>query len=199
MDGTKNLPAPEPHQLHLNSDTGLRKTITLSERTDRGGVGRGSVAVTEPDVGSVTRPEFRCNGRTTPGKGSANGSRPTILVPVDFLPVSINAVEHALVWAKQLHASILLLHVLDPIYTFGFPNLTPRQKVRQEARRRASELINMLAKSHAHEGVPITCALRDGLPESDSPTGRENACEHDHSWLPVQKSSEPMDHGNRER
>jgi nucleotide-binding universal stress UspA family protein len=34
----------------------------------------------------------------------------------------------------------------------------------QEARRRALEHINKLANSHAHEGVPITCVVRDGLP-----------------------------------
>lgn len=141
------------------------KTITLNERTDFGSVGPGNVAVTEPDVRPATRPEFRRDGRTLPGKDSADRSTPTILVAVDFRPASLKAMEHAFAWAKRLRASILLLHVVDPIYTGGFVNLVTRQKVRCEARRRALERIKKLADAHSTEGVSVTCVVRDGLPE----------------------------------
>jgi nucleotide-binding universal stress UspA family protein len=141
------------------------KRIQLSEIANLGIGDTRGVAVTETNVRHAERSEFRRDCRTKPRKGSSLQPTPTILVAVDFLPASLKAVEHAFVWAKQLHASILLLHVVDPIYTGGFVNLVTRQKVRREARRRALERINTLANSHADESVPVTCVLRDGLPE----------------------------------
>lgn len=141
------------------------KTIQLSERANLGIGDTRGVAVTETNVQHANPSEFRRDCRTTPRKGSAHRSTPTILVAVDFLPASLKAVEHAFVLAKQLSASILLLHVVDPIFAGGFVNLVTRQKVRHEARRRALEKINKLADSHTIHGVPVTCIVRSGLPE----------------------------------
>ena len=141
------------------------KTIQLSERTTLGIGDTRGVAVTETNVRHANRSEFRRDCRPKPRKGSPHRPTPTILVAVDFLPASLKALEHAFGWAKRLHASILLLHVVDPIYTGGFVNLVTKQKVRREARRRALERINALANSHADESVPFNCVVRDGLPE----------------------------------
>lgn len=165
MDGTQSLATLEPHQLHLDNRTKLMTTIQLGERTDLGIGNTRGVAPAETNVQNANRSEFRRDYITTPHRGSARRSKPTILVAVDFLPASLKAVEHAFGWAKRLHASILLLHVVDPIFTGGFVNLLTKQKVRREARRRASERINTLANSHAHEDIPVTCVVRDGLPE----------------------------------
>lgn len=141
------------------------KTIQLSESANLGiGDSRG-VAVTETNVRHANRSDFRRDCRTKPRKGSSLRPTPTILVAVDFLPASLKAVEHAFAMAKRLHASILLLHVVDPIYTGGFVNLVTKQKVRREARRRALERINELADSHTTEGVHVTRVVQDGLPE----------------------------------
>lgn len=165
MDDTQSLAVPEPHQQQPNNHTEPMKTITLNEKADFGiGVPR-NVAVTETNVRHANRSEFRRDCRQKPHESSPHRLTPTILVAVDFLPASLRAVEHALGWAKRLHASILLLHVVDPIYTGGFVNLVTKQKVRREARRRASERINSLANSHTAESVPVTCVVRDGLPE----------------------------------
>lgn len=165
MDDTQSLAVPEPHQHQPNNHTKPMKTIPLSERTNLGIGDTRGVAVTETNVGNANRSELRRDYRTKPHLGSARRSAPTILVAVDFLPASLKAVEYAFGWAKRLHASILLLHVVDPVYTGGFVNLVTKQKVRREARRRASERINTLANSHTAERVPVTCAVRDGLPE----------------------------------
>lgn len=141
------------------------KPIHLSESASLGIGDTRGVAVTETNVRHANRSEFRRDCRPKPRKGSAHRPTPTILVAVDFLPASLKAVEHAFEWAKRLHASILLLHVVDPIYTGGFVNLVTKQKVRREAQRRASERINTLANSHTAESVPVTCVVRDGLPE----------------------------------
>lgn len=165
MDDRQNLAAPEPYQFHLSNHTEPMKSITLSERADLGIGGPRDVAVNEPNGRPANASEFRRDCRTKPHLGSARRSTPTILVAVDFLPASLKALEHAFVWAKQLHASITLLHVVDPIYTGGFVNLVTKQKVRREARRRALERINKLADSQTTEGVPVTRVVRDGLPE----------------------------------
>lgn len=141
------------------------RTIHLSESANLGIGDTRGVAVTESNVRHANRSEFRRDCRPKPRKAFPNRPTPTILVAVDFLPASLKAVEHAFAMAKRLHVSILLLHVVDPIYTGGFVNLVTKQKVRREARRRASDRIYTLANSHIAESVPVTCVVRDGLPE----------------------------------
>jgi len=100
-----------------------------------------------------------------PGLSHSPRSRPVILVAVDLLPTSLGALKYAAALAKRLDASLLLLHVVNPIYTGGFVNLVTKQKVRQEARRRALKKIYALARSQTDQDVPVTCVVRDGLPE----------------------------------
>jgi len=88
-----------------------------------------------------------------------------ILVAIDFQPASLLAMDHAFALARQMNASVLLLHVSDPIYTGGLVNLVTRQKISQEARRRALEKLETLARSRIDPGIPVTCLVRDGLPE----------------------------------
>ena len=141
------------------------KTIQLSERANLGIGDTCDVALTETHVLPANPSEFRRDCRTKPRNGSSHRPTPTILVAVDFMPASLKAVELAFGWAKRLHASIVLLHVVDPIYAGGFVNLVTKQKVRREARRRALEKINTMANSHTAEGVTVTRVVRDGLPE----------------------------------
>lgn len=164
MDDTQSLAVPELHQ-HPNNHAIPMKTIHLSESANFDIGNTRGVAVTETNVRHANRSEFRRDCRPKPRKSSPHRPTPTILVAVDFLPASLKAVEHAFGWAKRLHASILLLHVVDPIYTGGFVILVTKQKVRREARRRASDRIYTLANSHIVESVPVTCFVRDGLPE----------------------------------
>lgn len=141
------------------------KTIQLSESTNLGIGDTRGVGVSETNVRHANRSDSRRDCRTKPREGSSRRPTPTILVAVDFLPTSLKAVEHAFALAKRLHASILLLHVVAPIFTGGFVNLVTRQKVRLEARRRASDRVYTLANSHIAESVPVACVVRDGLPE----------------------------------
>lgn len=141
------------------------KAMTLRERADLGIGSSHDVAVSEPGGRPANRLVFRLDCTAKPSNGSSHRPTPTILVAVDFLPASLKAAEQAFRWAKRLRASILLLHVIDPIYTGGFVNLVTKQKVRREARRRAGERINKLAEAHTIEGVLVTSVVRDGLPE----------------------------------
>lgn len=100
-----------------------------------------------------------------PGLSHFPRSRPAILVAVDLLPTSLGALKHAAALAKRLDTSLLLLHVVNPVYTGGLLNMLTKQKVRQKARRRALAKIHALAQSYVDQDVPVTCDVREGLPE----------------------------------
>lgn len=89
----------------------------------------------------------------------------TILVAVDFTAVSLKALDHAIRLAKQTEATIVLLHVVDPVYTGAFLNLVTKQKVRRQAHQRARKMIRELAESRMDQGVTIKCVVRDGVTE----------------------------------
>jgi nucleotide-binding universal stress UspA family protein len=140
-------------------------TTQLSERIDHQRGGTLGLGLPDPKVSHVDESGFGRKSRTELQKPSAREPKLQILVAVDFTPASIAALEHACVWAKQLQASVLLFHVLNPIFSGRFVNLVTKQKVHAEARRRALARINALADFHANEGLMVTCAVQDGLPE----------------------------------
>ena len=87
-----------------------------------------------------------------------------ILVPVDFSDCSLDALEHAIVVAQQAKASLMLLHVLEPV-SYGL-DFTLDESHRSESStwtKRLEELISSYQYTH----VPMEFRLRGGLP-SDS-------------------------------
>jgi nucleotide-binding universal stress UspA family protein len=89
-----------------------------------------------------------------------------ILVPVDFSDCSLDALEYAVVLAQQAKASLMLLHVLEPVsygLDFDLGHFRSREDVRESWTKRLEEL----ASSHRHPNMPIECRLRGGFP-SDS-------------------------------
>ncbi|HHY85590.1 MAG TPA: universal stress protein [Verrucomicrobia bacterium] len=140
--------------------------MNLGSRTpDHGSDDIRDIAVTQTGVQPVARPECRPNGKTRRQRNSPHGSMPTILVAVDFRPASLKAVEQAFTWAKELGASVLLLHVLDRVSAGGFVDLVTRHKPRRDARSHAMQRIKELAESYRSYGVPFMCVVQDGLPE----------------------------------
>ena len=84
-----------------------------------------------------------------------------ILVPVDFSDCSLEALEYAIVVAQQAKASLMLLHVLEPV-SYGL-DFTLNESHRSESStwtKRLEELIS----SHQHTHVPMEFRLRGGLP-----------------------------------
>lgn len=141
------------------------KPTTLNDWADLSIRNPREVAVTGADLGFVNRSDARWEGRASARPQFLPPAPPTILVGVDFLPASLRAAEQAFAWAKQWHASILLLHVVDSIYTGGLVNLVTKQNVRREAQHRALARVKKLADAHTAEGLSVTCVVRDGLPE----------------------------------
>lgn len=162
--------AANPNALHArqprgNKHTQLMNPTQLSGRTDQRWSDNSVVGLIEPRSPHAAPADLQRDDQTALRKSPAHQSERMILVAVDFTPASLTALDHACVLAKQLQASVLLLHVLNPIFSGRFVNLVTRQKVWMEARRRAWAQIKSLADSHADKGVAVTCAVHDGLPE----------------------------------
>lgn len=163
MEGPRNLTATEANPSQLSNHTTSMEPIRCDERAELSTCGTLGVAVT--DVRRGRQLESRRDCGTARLQSSSHRSKPTILVAVDFRPSSLKAVELAFAWAKRLRACLLLLHVVDPIFTGEFVNLVTRQKVRREARRRAWERINKLAEAGSGGEDRVACVVRDGVPE----------------------------------
>lgn len=86
-----------------------------------------------------------------------------ILVPVDFSDCSLDAVGYAAVVAQQAKASLILLHVLEPMsYSLDF-TLDQSQTRRVEAEtwtKRLEELVSSIQ----HPTMQVTSQLRGGVP-----------------------------------
>ena len=107
--------------------------------------------------------------RTEPADNEDEGSfsRPVtlerILVPVDFSDCSLDALEYAAVMAQQAKASVMLLHVLEPVsygLDFDLGHIRSREDVRESWTKRLDEL----AATHQHPNMPIEFRLRGGVP-----------------------------------
>ena len=86
-----------------------------------------------------------------------------ILVPVDFSDCSLDALAYASVVAQQAKASLMLLHVLEPVsygLDFDLGHFRSREDVRESWAKRLEEL----ASSHRHPDMPIEYRLRGGFP-----------------------------------
>ncbi len=108
--------------------------------------------------------------RTEPGHGAQKeGSLPTpvslerILVPIDFSHCSLDALEFAVMVARQAEASLMLLHVLEPV-SYGLDFTLGHIRTREEVRENWTKRLEELASSHRHPHVPVEIQLRGGLP-----------------------------------
>ena len=100
-------------------------------------------------------------------EGEGTPSRPVtlerILVPVDFSDCSLDAFEYAVEVAQQAKASVMLLHVLEPVaygLDFDLGHIRTREDVRESWTKRLEEL----ASSRQHPDVAVDFRLRGGLP-----------------------------------
>jgi nucleotide-binding universal stress UspA family protein len=86
-----------------------------------------------------------------------------ILVPVDFSDCSLDALEYAVVVAQQAKASLMLLHVLEPV-SYGLDFTLSHIRTREQVRESWTKRLEELAFSHQHSNVPVESRLRGGLP-----------------------------------
>lgn len=108
--------------------------------------------------------------RTEPAdtdQGEDTMSRPVtlerVLVPVDFSDCSLDALEYAVVVAQQAEASLMLLHVLEPV-SYGLDFTLGHIRTREQLRESWTKRLEELASSHQQSHVQIKFGLRGGLP-----------------------------------
>jgi nucleotide-binding universal stress UspA family protein len=87
-----------------------------------------------------------------------------ILVPTDFSPASIAALEAALSLAKKFDASIVLMHAYQvPIYAYPTAPMTPAAELSTHVEQMALKALDAAAAAQ-HAGVPIATGLYLGAP-----------------------------------
>ena len=86
-----------------------------------------------------------------------------ILVPVDFSDCSLDALEYAVVVAQQAKASLMLLHVLEPV-SYGLDFTLSHMRTREHVRESWTKRLKELTSSHQHSHVEMEFQLRGGLP-----------------------------------
>ena len=103
-------------------------------------------------------------------EGENSLSRPVtlerILVPVDFSDCSLDALGYAVEVAQQAKASVMLLHVLEPV-SYGLDFDLGHIRTREDLRASWTKRLEELASSHRHSDVAVDVQLRGGFP-SDS-------------------------------
>ena len=86
-----------------------------------------------------------------------------ILVPVDFSACSLDALEYAVVVAQQAKASLMLLHVLEPV-SYGLDFTIGHSRTRELVRENWTIRLEDLASSMKVTDIPVEVRLRGGLP-----------------------------------
>ncbi|TKB67669.1 MAG: universal stress protein [Nitrospira sp.] len=86
-----------------------------------------------------------------------------ILVPVDFSDCSLDALAYASVVAQQAGASLMLLHVLEPV-SYGLDFTLDFSRTRQAESQIWTKRLEELVFSHQRPDMPVEYRLRGGLP-----------------------------------
>ena len=107
--------------------------------------------------------------RTDPAASEDEGvlSKPItlerILVPVDFSDCSLDALGYAAVVAQQAKASLMLLHVLEPV-SYGLDFTLGQSRARRLEVETWTKRLEELASSQQHPNMQVESRLRGGFP-----------------------------------
>jgi nucleotide-binding universal stress UspA family protein len=86
-----------------------------------------------------------------------------ILAPVDFSDCSLNALEYAVQVAKQLKATVTILHVLEPV-SYGLDLTLIHTSERERTRARLEAELDALVHAIALEGLMVHRVIGGGTP-----------------------------------
>jgi nucleotide-binding universal stress UspA family protein len=87
-----------------------------------------------------------------------------ILVPLDFSPASMEALDYAVWVAKQFHAAIHLVHVYPPDEASSVPGAAHLLLQSAEAIERLNEELTGIHRKHVPTFRPENCHIRGGRP-----------------------------------
>jgi nucleotide-binding universal stress UspA family protein len=88
----------------------------------------------------------------------------TILVPLDFSPASLGALDYAVWLAKQFRAAIHLVHVYPPDEASSAPGAAHLLLQSAEAIERLNEGLTAIHRKHVPTFCPENCHIRGGRP-----------------------------------
>ena len=86
-----------------------------------------------------------------------------ILVPVDFSDCSLDALKYAVVVAKQAQASLMLLHVLEPV-SYGLDFTLGQSRARHLEVETWTKRLEELAATQQYPDMVVESRLRGGIP-----------------------------------
>jgi len=113
------------------------------------------------------KPSAKSSARKKNVAKSAELAVKRILVPIDFSETSLHALRYALTFARELEASVHLLHVYEPpTFMAGYPTLpivVPDGQVVQKARMQ----LDRVAREATDRDVPVECFVRKGKPHQE--------------------------------
>ena len=87
-----------------------------------------------------------------------------ILVPLDFSPASMEALDYAVSMAKQFHAAIHLVHVYPPDEASSVPGAGHLLLQSAETIERLNEELTGIHRKHVPTFCPDNCHIRSGRP-----------------------------------
>ncbi len=94
-----------------------------------------------------------------------------VLVPIDFSECSQSALEYSLGLAAQFHATVVLLHVVEPsVQPDNYLALTPVNELNQMQVENARERLKDQYQSQTLGRVPSEILVRMDMPTRRSPT-----------------------------
>lgn len=86
-----------------------------------------------------------------------------LLIPIDFSASSLEALEYGLQFAKQLAASVTILHVLEPM-AFALDFSLGRSEESRERRRQAESRFETFRTRCMSHGLKVDTVLMPGIP-----------------------------------
>jgi len=89
-----------------------------------------------------------------------------ILVPVDFSDCSMKALQYAIPFARQFHASLILLHVVQPYLPVPEMGTVDAGLIEAQLREGSAKQLEALKRKVAAE-APVETELRVGSPYSE--------------------------------
>jgi Universal stress protein UspA and related nucleotide-binding proteins len=102
-----------------------------------------------------------CAGSASSALGFAGVTH--ILAAVDFSDCSLDALEYAVQIAKQLKATVTILHVLEPI-SYGLDLTLIHTAERERTHARIQRELDAFVHAIALEGLTVDHAIRGGTP-----------------------------------
>ena len=104
------------------------------------------------------------NVDSSPAQLTLSATPKRILVPLDFSACSLQALRHALTFAKLCHAEIVLVHVVEPLHPGSMLENSEIRRLRNLALHEAEHRLAEVARTSVKPHAPVHYLVRAGKP-----------------------------------